>query len=175
MPQLAPGSHVRDISQGWVHLRRERPADAAAAFERAAGLRKPDRWALVGLGIARLRQADSRGAITALEAIPGQSHDALSLTWLAEAYLAAGDAKQAARTATDAIDETDSIHGRTWLVRGDARRAMGNINGAAKDYNKALEADEEMGIEEQALARLEAIDRLVVDSESDLDEEEEPD
>jgi tetratricopeptide (TPR) repeat protein len=171
--QLAPGSHACDISQGWVHLHRERPADAAASFEKAAGRHKPDRWALVGLGIARLRQADPRGAITALEAIPGQSHDALSLTWLAEAYLAAGDAKQAAQTATDAIDERDSIHGRTWLVRGDARSAMGDIDGAAKDYNKALVADEEMGVEERGLARLEAIDRPVV--EPDWDEEDELD
>jgi tetratricopeptide (TPR) repeat protein len=173
--QLAPGSHARDVAQGWVHLHRERPADAAASFERATGRRKPDRWALVGLGIARLRQADPRGAITALEAIPGQSHDALSLTVLAEAYLAAGDVKQAARTATDAIDELDSIHGRTWLVRGDARRAIGDIDGAAKDYNKALWADEEMGVEERALARLEAIDRPVVEGEPDWDEEDEPD
>jgi Tfp pilus assembly protein PilF len=92
------------------------------------------------------------------------SHDALSLTWLAEAYLAAGDAKQAAQTATDAIDERDSIHGRSWLVRGDARRAMGDIDSAAKDYNKALGADEEMGVEERGLARLEAIDRPVVET-----------
>ena len=165
--QLAPRSHARDISQGWVHLHSERPADAAASFERAAGRRKPQRWALVGLGIARLRQADPRGAIIAFDAIPGQSHDALSLTWLAEAYLAAGDAKQAAQTATDAIDELDSIHGRTWLVRGDARRAMGDIDGAAKDYNKALEADEEMGVEERVLARLEAIERPVVEGGPD--------
>jgi tetratricopeptide (TPR) repeat protein len=173
--QLAPGSPARDISQGWVHMRRERSADAAASFERAAGRRRPNRWALVGLGMARLRQADPRGAISALEAIPGQSHDALSLTWLAEAYLAAGDAKQAAQTATDAIDERDSIHGRTWLVRGDARRAMGDIDGAARDYNKALGADEEMGVEERGLARLETIGRPVVDRESGSDEEDEPD
>ena len=80
---------------------------------------------------------------------PGQSHDALSLTLLAEAYLAAGDAKQAAQTATDAIDELDSIHGRTWLVRGDARRLIGDIDGAARDYDEALGADDETGVQEQ--------------------------
>jgi hypothetical protein len=89
-----------------VHLHRERPADAAASFENAAGRRKPDRWALVGLGIARLRQADPRGAITALEAIPGQSHDALSLTWLAEAYLAAISANDLLR---HDLDETELV------------------------------------------------------------------
>jgi tetratricopeptide (TPR) repeat protein len=131
---------------------------------------------LSGWPSSRLRRERSAEcSITALEAIPGQSHDALSLTWLAEAYLAAGDAKQAAQTATDAIDELDSIHGRTWLVRGDARRAMGNIDGVAKDHNKALGADEEMGVEERGLARLEAIDRPVVEGEPDWDEEDEPD
>jgi hypothetical protein len=35
---------------------------------------------------------------------------------------------------------------------------MGNI-GRREDYNKALEADEEIGVEERGLARLEAIDR----------------
>jgi hypothetical protein len=52
---------------------------------------------------------------------------------------------------------------------------MGDIDGAAKDYNKALGADEEMGVEERGLARLEAIDRPVVEGEPDWDEEDEPD
>jgi Tfp pilus assembly protein PilF len=80
---------------------------------------------------------------------------------LAEALLALGDTTLAERTATDAIDELDSIHGRSWIVRAKARRLLGDIDGAARDYNKALSASDEPWIEQHALDGLEAIDRPV--------------
>ena len=67
----------------------------------------------------------------------------------------------AEQTATDAIDELDSIHGRSWIVRAEARRLLGDIDGAAKDYNKALSASDEPGTEQRALDGLEAINRPI--------------
>jgi len=165
--KIAPNSPARDIAEGWLHLRRDSPTDAALAFERAVARRKRDPLALVGLGLAHLRLGDGKAALAALEVIPEGSRDALALSYLAEAHLLAGNAERAVGIATDAIDELDSIHGRSWLVRGDARRALGNINGAARDYNMALQTDDELGLEEQALARLEEIDRPIEEQELD--------
>jgi Tfp pilus assembly protein PilF len=100
-----------------------------------------------------------------LEQVPGAKLQALDLTYLAEALLARGDAELAERTASDAIDELDSIHGRSWIVRAEARRLLGDIDGAAKDYNMALSASDEPGIEQHALDGLAAIDRPVEDLE----------
>ena len=172
--ELAPKSIRPLVSQGWLGLRGGRPLEAAVAFEKAARQRKNDRWAIAGLGLARLRQGDARGAAEAFEQLQGRTqaggsyvsgHDALSLTWLAEAQLAMGQAEQAVATATNAIEEFDSFHGRTWLVRADAHVRLGNIEAAAKDYNSALRANDEIGIEERALAGLEAIDRQVTDDD----------
>jgi Tfp pilus assembly protein PilF len=93
--------------------------------------------------------------------VPDAQRQALDLTYLAEALLARGDAKLAEQTATDAIDERDSIHGRSWIVRAKARRLLGDMDGAAKDYNMALRASDEPGIEQRALDGLETIDRPV--------------
>jgi tetratricopeptide (TPR) repeat protein len=153
-------SAARDIAEGFVHLRRGQTADAAVSFGKAAD-RKRDKAALVGLGLARLRLGDARGAVVSLEGISNRAHDARSLSYLAEAHLAAGDAKHAEQLAAEAIVERDSIHGLSWLIRGDARRAKGDLDGAAKDYNRALWADDEAGMEERALARLGEIERPV--------------
>ena len=51
------------------------------------------------------------------------------------------------------------------IVRAEARRLLGDIDGAAKDYNMALIASDEPGIEQQALDGLEAIDRPVEEVE----------
>ena len=97
----------------------------------------------------------------ALEPVPDAERQALDLTYLAEALLTLGDAKLAEQTATDAIDELNSIHGRSWIVRAEARRLVGDIDGAAKDYNMALSVRDEPGIEQRALDGLEAIDRPI--------------
>lgn len=47
------------------------------------------------------------------------------------------------------------------VVRAEARRLLGDIDGAAKDYNMALNASDEPGIEQRALDGLEAIDRPI--------------
>ena len=162
---LAPNDRARDVAEGWVHLRRDRAAEAAVSFDRAAARRSRDRSAAVGLALARLRLGDPQGAIAPLEAMTPASHDVRSLTYLAEAHLAAGNAERAEQLATDAIEEFDAVHGSSWLVRGDARRALGDLDGAAKDYNAALRGDDEAGVEERALARLDEIGRPVEEDE----------
>jgi tetratricopeptide (TPR) repeat protein len=165
--ELAPHIPTADIAQGWVHLRRDRPADAAASFEKALARQKRDGSALAGLAVARLRLDDPAGAIAALETITERSRDARNLTYLAEAHLALGDFDRAIELTTDAIEELDSVHGRSWLVRGDAFRALNDLDGAGHDYNKALWADAEEGIHERALAALEEIDRDIEEYEPD--------
>jgi tetratricopeptide (TPR) repeat protein len=158
---------AREVAQGWVQLRRGQPGDAALWFEQALAKRRREGWALVGLAVARLQLGDAAGAITMLEAIPEHSRDALNLTYLAEAYLAVGNNERAVQLASDAIDELDSIHGRSWIVRGDAFRAMGDRPGAGHNYSRALWADDEEGVEERAMARLEEIDWPVEEDEPD--------
>ena len=164
--KLNPKSVRPLISQGWLHLRRERPSEAAIAFEKAVEGSKKERWAIAGLGLARLRLGDARGAVEAFERLAA-GHDALSLTCLAEAQLALGETELAIATATNAIEEYDSFHGRTWLARADGHARLGKIDAAAKDYNSALRADEEVGVEERALAGLDAIGRPVREDEPD--------
>jgi tetratricopeptide (TPR) repeat protein len=159
--ELAPGSTAPTISRGWLALRRDRASEAAAHFEQAGRASPKERWAWIGLAVAKLRLGDAAQAIAALEQVPEAEQHALDLTYLAEALLALGDAKLAEQTATDAIDELDSIHGRSWIVRAEARRLLGDIDGAAKDYNMALNASDEPGIEQRALDGLEAIDRPI--------------
>jgi tetratricopeptide (TPR) repeat protein len=157
--ELSPKSPAPDLSRGWVHLRRGRHADAAASFEAALAISKRDPSALIGLGITRLRSGDPAAAVEALDRVPAREHDALSLTHLAEAHLAAGEPKVAAELASDAIDELDSVFARSWLVRAEARRALGDLDGAAYDFNKAWHSAEEEGIQDRALAGLDAIQR----------------
>jgi tetratricopeptide (TPR) repeat protein len=159
--QLDPGSIAPAISRGWLALRRDRASEAAAHFEQAGRASSKERWAWIGLAIAKLKLGDAAQATAALEQVPEAKRQALDLTYLAEALLALGDTALAARTATDAIDELDSIHGRSWIVRAEARRLLGDIDGAARDYNEALSASDEPWIEQHALGGLESIDRPV--------------
>ena len=142
-------------------LRRDRASEAAAHFEQAGRASPKERWAWIGLAVAKLKLGDAAQAIAALEQVPDAERQALDLTYLAEALLALGDARLAEQTASEAIEELDSIHGRSWIVRAEARRLLGDIDGAARDYNKALNASDEPGIEQQALDGLEAINRPI--------------
>jgi tetratricopeptide (TPR) repeat protein len=67
--------------------------------------------------------------------------------------------------ATDAIDKLDSQYGLTWLVRAEAHLKLGNNDRAIVDFNRALENDEELGIEERAMAGLETVDGPVFDED----------
>lgn len=163
--EVEPHTNAPEIGRGWLALRRNDSNAAARAFEEAMPSRKRDSWALVGLGIARLRVGDFAGARDTLKRIRGKDHDALSLTYLAEAYLGTDDAPSALSAAVDAIEEADSIHGRSWIVRAEAQRALGRIDAAAEDYNRALWADDEPWIVDRAMAGLEAIDRPVSEDE----------
>jgi Tfp pilus assembly protein PilF len=165
--ELAPGSIAPTIGRGWLALRRDRASEAAAHFEQAGRVNPTERWARIGLAVATLKLGDAARALAALERVPQARRQALDLTYMAEAHLALGDNELAERTATDAIDELDSIHGRSWMVRAQARRLLGDIDGAAKDYNKALIASDEPGIEQQALDGLQAIGRSVEDDDDE--------
>ena len=167
LAELSPGTNAPDIGRGWRALRRGDIDAAIAAFSLARPARRRDPWALQGLGIAHLRRGEAAAALEALEAIPAREHDALSLTYLAEAWLGVDDLPTAIATATDAIEEADSIHGRTWLVRAEALARQGKLDPAADDYNRALWAADEVGVEERALAGLAAIDRPVSSDEPD--------
>ena len=163
--ELEPGSIAPTISRGWLALRRDRASEAATHFEQAGRASTKERWAWIGLAVAKLKLGDAAQAIAALEQVPAAERQALDLTYLAEALLALGDATSAEQTATDAIDELDTIHGRSWIVRAKARRLLGDIDGAAKDYNIALSASDEPWIEQHALDGLEAMDRRVDEME----------
>ena len=159
--ELALGSLAPTIGRGWLALRRDRTSEAVALFEQAVRASSKERWVWTGLAVAKLRLGDAAEAIAALRQVPVRERQALDVTYLAEAQLALGDARSAERTASEAIDEWDSIHGRSWIVRAKARRLLGDIDGAAKDYNMALSASDELGIEQQALDGLAEIDRPV--------------
>lgn len=163
--ELAPASAAPEIGQGWTHLRRGEVNEAAVAFEAALTGSKPATEAMIGLGIARMRAGDAAGAVTALGNFGARKHSALSLTHLAQALLEAGNPKAAERTATEAIDELDSIHARTWLVRAEARVALGKKKAAGRDFNKAWHIAEEEGIQDRALAGLDAIGRPLDEDE----------
>ena len=163
--ELEPGSREPDLAAGWAALRQGDFAAAARAFESAAKGKRPDPRALIGLGVSQLRAGDAAAALATLNGIPSEAHGALSLTYLAEAHLHSGDAQAAVSVASDAIEELDSIHGRTWLVRAEAHRALGDIDAAAVDYNAAIWAADEAGIEKMARQGLREIDRPVTDYE----------
>lgn len=174
--EIAPESVAPLISRGWLHLRGEAALEAAASFEEAVRRGKNERWALAGLGLARLRLGQAAGAVETfarlegkivVEGRPSNARDALTLTCLAEAQLALGHPELAIATATIAIDEFDSPHGRTWLARAEAHVRLAELDAAAKDYNSALRASDEVGVEERAIAGLEAINRPVDESEEE--------
>lgn len=163
--ELDPKGFRSNISRGWVALRRGDAEQAISHFEKAVGRQKRDVWGLVGLGQAYLMQDKVKEALAALELIPNRHHDALSLTRLAEAQLRTGNARDAMDSATDAIDEMDSIYGRTFYIRAEAFRMQGRIDEAELDYNRAFHAAEEEGLDELAIAGLDAIGRPLDEDE----------
>jgi len=56
--ELAPGSIEPAISRGWLALRRDRASEAAAHFEQAGRAQPRERWAWIGLAIAKLKAGD---------------------------------------------------------------------------------------------------------------------
>ncbi len=46
-------------------------------------------------------------------------------------------------------------------MRAEAKRALGDIDGAERDYNKAWHTADEEGIQERALTGLDSIDRPI--------------
>jgi tetratricopeptide (TPR) repeat protein len=138
---------------------------AATAFDGAMAGKTGPPWALVGRGICCLRLNQPQLAIEVLTRLPDSEQDARSLTYLAEAYLMIGELQKAIEVATVAIEELDSIHGLSWLVRAEAQVKLGNIDEAKLDFNKALAGDDELGIEERALLGLEGIGGAVFEED----------
>ena len=151
--QLSPRDAA--IGRGWLALRLNEPERAAEAFATAGR----SVMAIVGLGLAQLRLGEGELALATLKRIRPEEHDELSTTYLAEAQLASGDPESAIETATVAIDELDSAHGRSWLVRADSHRALGDLDAAESDYYMALDEADEIGVRESAQSGLEAIGR----------------
>jgi tetratricopeptide (TPR) repeat protein len=166
---IEKGSRARHLSEGWLNLRRGSADMAAAAFDKALAGKRRYSSALVGRALASLRLNEPREAIEQLERLSVDEQDARSLTYLAEAHLKVGELHKAIEVASVAIDEWDSIHGLSWLVRAEAHEKLGNSDEAMLDLNKALAADEELGIEERALQGLERIDGRVLE-ENELED-----
>jgi len=166
---IEKGSRARHLSEGWLNLRRGSADLAAAAFDKALAGKRRYSSALVGRALASLRLNEPREAIEQLERLSVDEQDARSLTYLAEAHLKVGELHKAIEVASVAIDEWDSIHGLSWLVRAEAHEKLGNSDEAMLDLNKALAADEELGIEERALQGLERIDGRVLE-ENELED-----
>ena len=162
---LSKGSRAPDLSLGWSHLRRERLDPAAEAFGRAAARNSTKHWGTVGRSIAHLRKGEPLAAIDLLRELPLAKIDARNQTYLAQAHLAVGNLTQAVEAASVAIDEFDSIHGLSWLIRAQARIGQGLNDHAIADLNRALAGVDEAGIEEQALAWLEKIEGAVLEED----------
>ena len=162
---LSKGSRAPDLSLGWLQLRRERLDLAAEAFGRAT-VRNPIKdWGMVGRSLVHLRKSEPELAIDLLRALPKTNIDARNQTYLAQAYLAAGNLAEAVSAADVAIDECDSIHGLSWLIRAEARIGQGKNDHAIADLNRALAGDDEVGIEERAMALLEKIEGDVLEED----------
>ena len=162
---IEKGSRARHLSEGWLHLRRGSAEIAAAAFDKALAGKRRNPWALVGRALASLRLNAPQEAIEGLKRLTVDEQDARSLTYLAEAHLMLGELHKAIEVATVAIEELDSIHGLSWLVRAEAQVKLGNNDEAILDFNKALAADDELGINERALRGLEGIDGSVLEED----------
>ncbi|HJQ61173.1 MAG TPA: hypothetical protein VJ890_29980 [Vineibacter sp.] len=156
----SPAPH---LSQGWLQLRRGSIEMAAAAFDRALAARKGYPLALVGRALANLRLNHPQEAVDLLTKLPAAQRDARTVTYLAEAHLMLGEWRKARQVATVAIEEYDSVHGLSWLVRAEAQVKLGNNDEAILDFNKALAADYELGIEERTLQAMERIDAPVLE------------
>jgi tetratricopeptide (TPR) repeat protein len=169
----ALSKNAPDLSLGWSHLRQERLDLAAEAFTRAAARNSTRHWGTVGRALVHLRKGEPALAIDLLRALPQANIDARNQTYLAQGHLAAGNLAQAVAAAEVAIDELDSVHGLSWLVRAEARISQGDKAGnrdhAIADLNRALAAADEAGIEERALAGLEKIEGAVLE-EDELEE-----
>jgi tetratricopeptide (TPR) repeat protein len=162
---ISKNSRAPDLSLGWWHLRREQFDPAAEAFARAAGRNPTKRWGMVGGSLIHLRKREPELAIDLLRMLPKTGIDARNQTYLAQAYLSAGKLDEAVAAADVAIDECDSIHGLSWLVRAEARIGQGKEDHAIADLNRALAGDDEAGIEERAMALLEKINGDVLEED----------
>ncbi len=163
--KMNTSSRATDLSLGWLHLRRDRLDEAAEAFGRAMGGKSSRRWARVGSSLVHLRQGAPAQAFALLRKLPKAKINSRNQTYLAEASLAMGDFAQAVEAANVAIDELDSVHGLSWLIRAEAQIRLGNRDHAIADLNRALVAADEAGIEERALALLEKIEGAVLEED----------
>jgi tetratricopeptide (TPR) repeat protein len=162
---IEKGSRAPHLSQGWLHLRRGSADMAAAAFDKALAGKRGHPLAVVGRALASLRLNEPQEAIDLLTKLSVDEQNARNLTYLAEAHLMLGQAHKAIEVATVAIEELDSIHGLSWLVRAEAHVKLGNNDEAILDFNKALAADYELGINERTLLAMERIDAPVLEEE----------
>lgn len=148
--ELAPKSIDVLVARGMLELRKGDADAALAPLEAAAKAKPKDKRALAALALAQHRRGDPETAITLYQRATKGASDAWTMTRLAEAQLDAGKLKEALETVDVAIDECDSIHARSWLVRARARDALGDLDGAAADYQEAYLAGDEPDIGKSA-------------------------
>lgn len=126
--------------QGQARLQRG-DAGGLAFLERAASL-SPDGWILAWLGEARRQAGDADGAVVALEAaLAADPKYANAWGWRATLRLAE-DPKAAEADLTKALKLQKSA--RFFKDRSAARRALGDLKGAAADMEQAVRLNPEL-------------------------------
>lgn len=126
------------LSLGALHLRREEPAEALAAFKAASRLDRSNSAAMAGIGRAHLAEGNLMAADAfisrALEKEP-TNHSALMDR--ARIALYQGEPLQA-EEALDAALAVSAEDGEAFLLRGIARTATGATQEALSDFNEAV-------------------------------------
>jgi tetratricopeptide (TPR) repeat protein len=162
---ISKRSRAPKLAMGWLHLRRGQPDLAVDAFDRALNGRAQPSSAVIGKAVAHLRLNQPQPAIALLGGLSDDRRESRDTTYLAQAYLMQGDLGGAMEWATVAIDEMDSVHGLSWLIRADVQAALGKTDWAIADLNRALAADDEEGVEQRALDGLERLNGDVLEED----------
>jgi Tfp pilus assembly protein PilF len=154
---LKPRSIEPMLGRAIVLLRRGAVDDAVPLLEAAVKRRPSDTRALATLALAHQRRGELDKAIPLYERATKGAADPLTVTRLAQAHYDAGRYRKALELSDVAIDELDSVHGRSWLVRARAHLALGDLEHAEEDFRRAQEDADEDAVEAEAQAGLEAM------------------
>jgi tetratricopeptide (TPR) repeat protein len=155
--ELEPASVEPLVGQAMVHLRNGEVEAAIPLLETALRRRPKHPQATSMLALALHRSGDLERAIGLYERALPLTGDPMTLTRQAQAQLDAGRPKLALTCCNEAIDEFDSPHARTRLVRARAYLALGRQKKAEADFREAYDSADEYGLDDEARADLEAM------------------